>query len=151
MRSALASSAALVAISVCVASVSLAAAGPAAGQEDEIKKADQQWAAAVQARDTATLDKLFTPALIYAHSTGNIEDKATYIGRLKSGKQKYDTVKIESTRVVPYGDAAVSHSMVRTIGTNDKGPFNDHVMMIHLWVKQGGAWHLAAHQTTKVP
>jgi len=30
-------------------------------------------------------------------------------------------------------------------------PFNDHVMMMHVWVKQGGSWHLAAHQTTKVP
>jgi hypothetical protein len=36
-------------------------------------------------------------------------------------------------------------------GTNDAGPFNDHVMMMHIWVKQGAAWRLAAHQTTKIP
>ena len=41
--------------------------------------------------------------------------------------------------------------MVWVTGVNDKGPFDDHVMMTRLWVQQGGAWRLAAHQTTKVP
>jgi hypothetical protein len=29
-------------------------------------------------------------------------------------------------------------------------PFNDHLKMLHVWVKQGRAWRLAAHQTTKL-
>jgi ketosteroid isomerase-like protein len=119
--------------------------------EDEIRAADQRWAAAVKNRDTAALEKMYTSGLIYAHASGVVEDKAKYIGRLKSGKQKYDAVQIETTRIVPYGDSAVSHSVVRTIGVNDNGPFNDHVMMMHVWVKRGGEWHLAAHQTTKIP
>lgn len=131
--------------------LALAAALLAATPEDQIKAADQQWAQAVKNRDLAALDKIFTPGLIYAHATGAVEDKTKYIDRLKAGKQRYDNVNIESTKVVAYGDSAVSHSVVRTIGVNDKGPFNDHVMMMHVWVKQGGAWRLAAHQTTKVP
>jgi ketosteroid isomerase-like protein len=122
-----------------------------ANDESDIKAADAKWAAAVKARDTAALEQIFTPGLIYAHATGAVQDKATYIDRLKSGKQRYTDVIIESTKVVPYGQSAVSHSVVRTIGTNDSGPFNDHVMMMHLWVKQNGTWHLAAHQTTKIP
>lgn len=125
------------------------AAAPSA--EDEIRQADQKWAAAVKNRDTAALDKMYTPGLIYAHASGAVEDKAKYIERLKSGKQRYDSVQIESTRIVPYGDSAVSHSVVRTIGVNDNGPFNDHVMMMHVWVKQRGEWKLAAHQTTRIP
>lgn len=122
-----------------------------ASDESEIKAADSRWAAAVKARDTAALEQIFTTGLIYAHATGAVQDKATYISRLKSGKQRYTDVIIESTKVVPYGQSAVSHSVVRTIGTNDNGPFNDHVMMMHLWVRQNGTWHLAAHQTTKIP
>ena len=136
---------------ILIVSLVFAAFAAAAGAEDEIRAADAQWAAAVKAADTAALEKIFTSGLIYAHATGAVEDKQTYINRLKSGKQKYSAVTIESTKIVPYGDAAVSHSVVRTIGVNDKGPFNDHVMMMHLWVKQGGAWRFAAHQTTKVP
>lgn len=119
--------------------------------DDEIRAADLKWAAAVKSGDTAALESMYTPGLIYAHATGAVEDKAKYIERLKSGKQRYSSVQIESTKIVPYGDAAVSHSVVRTIGVNDNGPFNDHVMMMHVWVKQGGAWRLAAHQTTKIP
>jgi len=123
----------------------------AASTDDDIRAAEKAWASAVVQRDFTTLDRVFAPDLIYAHSTGNIETKAKYLDRLRSGKQRYDTLVHETLRVVPYGDAAVAHSIVRITGTNDNGPFNDHLMMIHLWVKQAGQWRLAAHQTTKIP
>jgi ketosteroid isomerase-like protein len=119
--------------------------------EDEIRAADRRWAAAVKDRDTVALERVYTSGLIYAHATGKVEDKSQYIDRLTSGKQKYTDVIIESTKVVVYGDSAISHSIVRTIGTNDNGRFNDHVMMMHVWVKQRSEWRLAAHQTTKIP
>jgi ketosteroid isomerase-like protein len=122
-----------------------------AATEDDIRTADRRWAEAVKNRDLAALERMYTPGLIYAHASGVVEDKATYIARLRSGKQRYDSVNIESTKVAAYGDSAVSHSIVRTIGVNDKGPFNDHVMMMHVWVRQSGEWKLAAHQTTKIP
>jgi ketosteroid isomerase-like protein len=122
-----------------------------AATADDIRTADRRWADAVKNRDLAALERMYTPGLIYAHASGVVEDKATYIARLRSGKQRYDSVNIESTKVAAYGDSAVSHSIVRTIGVNDKGPFNDHVMMMHVWVRQSGEWKLAAHQTTKIP
>jgi hypothetical protein len=35
-------------------------------------------------------------------------------------------------------------------GTNQNGPFDDQLLMIHVWVKVNGSWQLAAHQTTKL-
>ena len=122
-----------------------------AGVDDEIRSAEKAWAAAVKAQDVAVLDQIFASGLIYAHSTGVIENKQQYIERLHSGAQKYDTITHENTRVVGYGDSAVAHSNVRMAGTSNGKPFNDHVMMLHCWVKQGGAWRIAAHQTTKIP
>jgi ketosteroid isomerase-like protein len=121
----------------------------AAGDAD-IRAAEKAWAGAVMARDLAALDRIFGNDLIYAHSTGVIETKAQYIDRLRGGAQRYDKVEHENIRVVPYGDAAVSHSTVRMMGTSNGKPFNDHVMMMHLWVRQGGAWKLVAHQTTRL-
>ena len=134
-----------------IACALLAAGLAAASVEDEIRAAEKAWADAVKGRDYAALDKIFTTGLIYAHSSGAIESKQKYIDRLRSGAQRYDSLTHEDTKIVPYGDAVVAHSMVRVTGVNNSGPFNDHVMMMHLWVKQGGAWLLAAHQTTKVP
>ncbi len=122
----------------------------AADSSSEIRKAESAWAAAVVARNAAELERLFAPDLIYAHSTGVVENRQQYIDRLKSGAQKYDAITHESTRVVDYGDAAVAHSIVRMSGISNGRAFNDHVMMLHLWVKRNGAWQLAAHQTTKL-
>jgi ketosteroid isomerase-like protein len=129
----------------------LAALAAAAAPQDAIVQAEKAWAQAVNARDFAALEKIYTPDLIYAHSTGNVETLKMYLDRLREGKQRYDDIRFEKHEVRMHGGAAVSHLIVRMIGKNDKGPFNDHLMMMHVWVKQGGAWRLAAHQTTKIP
>ncbi len=123
----------------------------AASPEDEIRTAEKQWSQALEKRNLPELEKIFTPGLIYAHATGLIQDRQQFLDQVKSGNRRYEAVKQERIRIVSYGDSAVAHSIMRMIGVNDKGPFNDHVMMMHFWVKQGGQWHLAAHQTTKLP
>jgi ketosteroid isomerase-like protein len=122
----------------------------AADPEIEIRDAEKAWAKAVVARDWAAVDKILDDKLIYAHATGGIESKKQYLDRVRSGAQKYDTINHESIRVVIYGDSAVTHSIMRMAGTTNGTPFNDHLMMLHVWVKQGGSWRLAAHQTTKL-
>ena len=122
----------------------------AATVEDEIKAAEKAWLAAVKGRDIAALDKIFTPELIYGHASGAIETKQKYLDRLKAGKQRYDSMEVESMKVVVYGNAAVVHCITRFQGVNDAGKFDDHLMLLHSWVKKDGAWRLAAHQTAKI-
>lgn len=137
---------------VCIGLITgLAILGVAATPEDEIRSAEKAWAVAVKGRDLAVLDKIFTTGLIYAHATGAVQNKQQYIDRLRSGAQRYDVITHEDTKVVIYGDSAVAHSMMRTTGVNDAGKFDDHVMVMHFWLKQGGSWRLAGHQSTKVP
>ncbi len=128
------------------ASVTARAAG-----EEELVNAEKSWAAAVVARDFAALERIFTDDLIYAHATGAVESKAEYIGRLRSGKLKYDSLRHENIRVAVHGDSAVTHSSVQMTGASNGENFSDHLMMLHCWVKQAGRWRLAAHQTTNVP
>ena len=134
----------------CVMFLAAAARAAAPPTEAEIRQADKQWAAAVQARDLAALERIFDDGLIYAHSTGIVETKKQYIERLRGGKQRYDQVTIEKSQVALHGDAAVTLSWVRMSGRSNERLFNDHVMMTHVWVRKGGAWKLAAHQTTKL-
>ncbi len=122
----------------------------AAGPEDEIRAAEKNWAAAVTSANFAALEKILGDQLIYAHSTGAIESKADYIGRLRSGKQKYDVIDQQSVTVRVYGNAAVAHLKLRMSGISNERPFNDQLMAMHFWVKQGGSWRLVAHQTTKL-
>lgn len=129
----------------------IAFTAPAAtGDEQQITAAEKSWASAVIAKDFAKLDAMLTPDLIYAHSTGVIDDKTQYLQKMKTGKQNYAGIEHKSTTVRMHGDSAVAHSMIRMHGTNAAGPFDDNVMALHLWVKSKGKWLLAAHQTTKV-
>lgn len=123
---------------------------PAAGPEDEIRAAEKQWAAAVTKKDLAALASILSEQLIYAHSTGVVETKGEYMGKLKTGITRYDAIEHLSLTVKMFGDAAVAHSRVRMKGAGKDGPFDNELLMMHFWVKQGGRWRLAAHQTTRL-
>lgn len=119
-------------------------------EEGELVAAEKAWAKAVAAHDYATLEKVLDPDLIYAHSTGVIETKEEYLGKLKQGTQRYDGIEHEKTTVRAHGNAAVAHSIVRMHGATKGTPFDNRLMMIHTWIKKDGAWRLVAHQTTRL-
>ncbi len=124
---------------------------PAATPEEEVRAAEKSWTDAVVKRDFAALERIFSADLIYAHSTGAIETREQYLARLKEGKQRYDTMTYEKTKVTVHGSSVVFHAVARFTGKNDSGAFNDHLMVIHFWVKKGKEWNLVAHQTTRIP
>lgn len=130
--------------------LTLVTALSAAAPDAAIRDAEKNWAHAVVSHDYQALDKTLGDKLIYAHSTGAIESKEQYLARLRAGAQKYDSIVQESIRIVPYGEFAVTHSILRMTGTSNGKPFNDHVMALHLWEMQNGSWRLVAHQTTKL-
>lgn len=123
---------------------------PSAAAEDDLLKAEREWASAVTAGHFDQVADLLDDALIYAHSSGIIESKSEYLGKLRTGAQKYTAITHEKTTVRVHGAAAVVHSIGRMTGTNAAGPFDNHLMIMHAWVKSGGKWLLAAHQTTQL-
>jgi ketosteroid isomerase-like protein len=133
-------------LAVAFAGVTLAAV------EDEIRSADQQWAEAAKSSDAAQLNRLLSNDLVYTHATGVIDDKTSYIEKVKSKRQKYDGIVHSNVRVKVFGGhTAVLTARMRMHGTNAAGAFDDQVLMTHVWVKVNGSWQLVAHQTTKLP
>ena len=111
---------------------------------------DRAWREAVLKKDFNAVEKMLAGDLVYAHSTGIVDTKTSYLAKLRSGKQLYRTMDQQSVSVRLHGDAVITHSWMHVTGVNQSGEFNDKVMMIHLWVKKGGHWILAGHQTTRV-
>ena len=137
---------------ILTAMVLLAAAQAPAAPEDEVRQAEMAWVAAVKANDFAKLESYLASDLIYTHSTGVIEDKAAYLKALKGGTQRYTDITHSNLRVKAYGgDAGVVTAKVRMTGQSKGTPFDNQLLMMHVWVKQGGRWQLAAHQTTRLP
>lgn len=123
----------------------------AAPSAEDIRAAEEQWSSAVEANDFSKIESCLADDLIYAHSTGAVETKSEYMARLRKGAQKYDAIRYEKTAVRVHGDTAVAHSHVRMTGTSDGAPFDNRLMMMHVWVKRGERWQLVAHQTTQLP
>ena len=70
-----------------------------AAETDALESVARQIADRIEAKPKE-FTKLFTPELIYGHASGAIETKQKYLDRLKSGKQRYDSMEIESMRIV---------------------------------------------------
>jgi hypothetical protein len=121
-----------------VALAVFAALGRAASPEQEVRAAEKAWGAALVARGAASLDRLLADTLIYAHCTGVVEGKAENLGRIRSGAQHYDAVDHRDITVRIYRATAVSHSHAVMKGTSGTRLFDDRLMLLHVWVRQGG-------------
>ncbi|MBL8210818.1 MAG: nuclear transport factor 2 family protein [Bryobacterales bacterium] len=129
----------------------LAAAAAALPQSAaDIEALEKSWQKAIVAKDTATLGKLLADDLFYGHASGVLDTKTAYIDKIKSGRQKYASFEQRALKIKLHGDTAVTHSWVRVTGVNQDGPFDDKIMMLHVWVKKPAGWQLAGHQTARV-
>jgi ketosteroid isomerase-like protein len=141
--------AALAALFLSLAPIGALAQGQAA-VEQQIRDAERNWGAAVVAGDHAALGRILGGDLIYAHSSGVIENKQEYLGKLKSGDQKYASIDHQSITVKQYGEIAIAHTKTRMTGSTKGVPFDNQLMLLHVWRKQGGNWQLVAHQSTRL-
>jgi ketosteroid isomerase-like protein len=117
--------------------------------EAQVKQAEQAWVKAATTNDQAALEKLLSPRLVYTHSTGIIENKQEYMKAVGSF-QKYTAITFENMRINVHGNAAIVNTKARMVGSTRGVPFDNQLLLIHVWVKEGGNWQLAAHQTTRL-
>jgi ketosteroid isomerase-like protein len=118
--------------------------------EQAVIQLEKDWANALVKADTAALDKLYADSLVYTHSSGAVDDKATYIANIKSGKSKYEMVDLSDFKVNVYGDTAISFSTGKLRVLTGGQTLNNTLKIIHVYVKQGKDWRMVAHQTTRV-
>jgi ketosteroid isomerase-like protein len=119
------------------------------GSEAEIKKAETAWTTAVSKSDAAAVASLLSDDLIYTHSTGLAESKSQYLAKLKTGAQKYDSIQYSDQKIRLFGNTAVVNGTFRMTGSTKGVPFDNTLLVTHVWVKQGNGWKLVSHQTTR--
>lgn len=95
------------------------------------------------------------PELTYGHSTGTIEDYATFSDVLLTGKNDYKNYDISEQVVTVVGQTAwVRHIMDATVGIiNEDGTPGEvvpHLNVLTVWVNRDGVWKLLARQAVKV-
>ncbi len=100
--------------------------------------------------DTAALERMWADDYSFTNPGGNVMDKAGYIGALKSGGLKFETLDIADTKVRVYGDAAVVTGRATVKGKGDNQDINDQVRYTTMYVKRQGRWQAVATQATRI-
>jgi len=101
--------------------------------------------------DKAKLEALTADQLSYGHSSGKVEDKATFVDVVASKKTVYKSIELSKQTVVVAGnDAIVRHAWESESGTGD-GKWNvSKIGVLQVWQKQATGWRLLARQAFKV-
>lgn len=130
----------------------LAAPALMADDAKDVEAAERGWAMGIVKNDFALLDKVLAGDLMYSHSNGRVDTKASYIGDLKSGKSKYMKVDYTMLKVQPL-DAKFAYvtAQAKFVTEYDKKGTTMTLKLLHIFRKDGGQWKMVAHQSARMP
>jgi ketosteroid isomerase-like protein len=104
------------------------------------------------AADATALGALCAEELSYSHSSGRVEDKATFIANATSGKSKFLSIEYKDTTIRVVGPAAIVRfhwlGEQESVPDGKRSSTNLHILMN--WQKQGSDWKLLSRAATKL-
>lgn len=119
-------------------------------EEKAVEDAVETLRTAMVDADEATLNKITADELTYGHSSGNLEDKAKFVGALASGKSDFKTMELTNQTVTVVGKTAlVRHELTGSVVDNGNAA-DVHLGVLLVWQKQGNQWKLLARQAYKI-
>lgn len=128
-----------------------APAKAAAGSvEEQLKNLEQDRAQAVVRGDADYLDKQTTSDYTLIDTQGRVFNKSETLDRIRSGKIKLTSNKVDDLKARVYGNTAVVTGRSTTEGTVDGKDSSGQTRFTRVFVKQGGEWKSVAFQQTRV-
>jgi hypothetical protein len=126
------------------------------GAEDKltaaVRAADDERLAATQAADLARLNAIFSDQLRYAHSSGKVDTKASYVKSLTSRSTVYESFDYRERTFTPAGPGVVlmtGRVVIHSINDGEK-VIND-LNFLAVWREEAGKWRFLAWQSCKNP
>jgi len=141
--------AALPALAIGLLSVTPVFAG---ADEDAVAKNLEAFRAAQASSNAEILASLCAAELSYSHSSGVVEDKATFIANATNGKSRWLSLVYENPTIRVVGSAAIVRfhwlGEAEAIPDGKKSSTSLHILMN--WQKQGTEWKLLSRAATKL-
>jgi ketosteroid isomerase-like protein len=101
--------------------------------------------------DAQTLDQLLGDSLVYTHSYGGADSKASYLDGMRSKKWVYRSIERPVEDIQVHGDCAVVTGQVRIELLSDGKPKTLNSRFTNVWVKGAKGWQMVAWQSTPLP
>jgi len=139
----------LAAVAVALLATPARAQSTAAADEQAVRQLEDRRVKALIADDLPALEAILADDLTYGHSNGVLDTKASYVETLRSGKTKYEAFDRQPSVVRVYGDSAIVTGTASVKLRAQPAPFSLRYTLVY--VKRGGAWTMAAWQSTRLP
>ncbi len=117
-----------------------------------LQTADDARVAATLASDRTKLDALFSDELRYAHSSGNVDTKASFMDALAAGRLKYIAWEyVERSFSFPAPGIALMSGRTRIKVARADGEMEMLLSYLAVWREEKGQWRFLAWQSAKLP
>ena len=119
--------------------------------EKDILALEEERFAAMIARDFPRLQLLVHDELMYTHSSGVVDGKATWLDSMKSGRVKYKKAQCTERKVRMYGDTALITGRAQIEAEIGGQPKTLKLLFLNAWTKTPQGWKFVAWQSTPQP
>jgi hypothetical protein len=117
-----------------------------------VRAADDERLAATQSADPARLNAIFSDQLHYAHSSGKVDTKGSYVASLTSHSTIYESFKYERREFMQAAPGIVLETgRVVIHASNDGEKVINDLNFLAVWREEGGKWRFLAWQSCKNP
>ena len=119
--------------------------------ENKLLDVEKQRFAAQVKKDYDVLDKLLFDDLVYIHSNGSTDTKASFIQALKEGTRSYDDIKIEQAKVrIYHRRTGIINGECTYYRTAEGKPNNLSLRYTAVYIRSHKQWRLVSWQSFKM-
>jgi ketosteroid isomerase-like protein len=119
--------------------------------KDTIRQLEDRRYRAMCEADAATLDQLLADTLVYTHSYGGADSKASYLEGIRAKKWVYRKIERPKENIQVHGDCAVVTGQVRIELLSEGKPKTLNSAYTNVWIKGPKGWQMVAWQSTPLP
>jgi ketosteroid isomerase-like protein len=116
--------------------------------EKEILALEDKRFGAMIARDFKALEAMLHGDLLYTHSSGVTDTKASWLASMQSGKTKYRNVNCMDRKVRVIGDVALITGRAAIEAEIGGAPRGLKLLFLNAWAKTPEGWKFVAWQST---
>jgi len=131
-------------------SVSAAPGGAGGDPKAAVTDLLDQYRKALQAKDVATLDRIWADDLSFVNYRGQLLTKAQRMENIRTGATAFKSIKVTDQVVRAYGDAVVANAVSELEGQYSGQEGSGTYRVTTVWSRQGGQWKMVAIQMTKM-
>ena len=131
--------------------VEVAEGGMEMSREKEILGLEDKRFAAMVARDFAALEKLMHGELLYTHSSGVTDTKASWLESMKSGKSEVQERDCSERQVRFFGEVALVRGRAAIEVEISGQPKSLQLLFLNAWTRTPQGWKFAAWQSCPQP